>query len=514
MRAGRRAGALAVLAAGAATLWAACGVGFANYDTLYALAWGGQIARGENPAYGVPIAPTPHPLAEALGVVLSPLSAHAIEELAVGVGFISLAGCGWLLYRLGATWFNAAAGALAAVIFLTRTPVLSYGVRAYIDLPYLALVLAALLAIARRPRAGGAPLGLLALAGLLRPEAWAFSALYWLYLSWPWLEPRLGARARALGASSRALAARLGAGAERAEGELGRCGPATAGVPDGRRVLVYAALVALAPAIWLGSDLAVTGNALWSLTNTRHTASRLDRVTGIANVPEYIPRRLGEILRIPALVGALAGIVMGLRWARTRTLPAVAVTVLALVVFAAFATVGLPINSRYAFGAAAMLAILCGAGVFGFLSLPAGRERRVWGLVGATVLVALLAFAPSSFSGASRELRKLKLEHRFEGELVALVHRGAITLRCGPVGVPNHAPIPLLALYMKTSPSHIVSPETGHIESGVYVKAARREVEVDYVLDPHDPHERALVPPGFAAVGGNHSWRLYERCGS
>ena len=65
------------LAAGAALLRVITGVGFANYDTLYALAWGGQLSRGALPAYEVPIAPTPHPLVELLGVVLSPLSARA-----------------------------------------------------------------------------------------------------------------------------------------------------------------------------------------------------------------------------------------------------------------------------------------------------------------------------------------------------------------------------------------------------------------------------------------------------
>ena len=34
------------LAAGALALRAITGVGFANYDTLYALAWGGQLSRG------------------------------------------------------------------------------------------------------------------------------------------------------------------------------------------------------------------------------------------------------------------------------------------------------------------------------------------------------------------------------------------------------------------------------------------------------------------------------------
>ena len=43
-------------------------------------------------------------------------------------------------------------------------------------------VLGALLVESRRRRAGTPVLALLALAGLLRPEAWAFSAVYLLYL--------------------------------------------------------------------------------------------------------------------------------------------------------------------------------------------------------------------------------------------------------------------------------------------------------------------------------------------
>ena len=35
---------------------------------------------------------------------------------------------------------------------------------------------------------------------------------------------------------------------------------------------------------------------------------------------------------------------------------------------------------------------------------------------------------------------------RITDDLVALVDRHAITRRCGPVGVPNHRPVPLLAL--------------------------------------------------------------------
>ena len=128
------------------------------------------------------MAPTPHPLVEALGVVSAPLGPHASEQIAVALGFLALAACGWAVYRLGCLWFNRPAGVVAAVVLLTRVPVLSYGVRAYVDVPYLLLVLCALIVETNRRRAGAPVLALLALAGLLRPEAWAWSGLYWLYL--------------------------------------------------------------------------------------------------------------------------------------------------------------------------------------------------------------------------------------------------------------------------------------------------------------------------------------------
>src|SRR5689334_3230106 len=104
---------LAVVA-GALLLRLISGVGFANYDTLYALAWGGQLSRGQLPSYGVAIAPTPHPLLEVIGLVLAPLGPRAAERVIVALGFLALSGCGWLVYRLAATQFGRAAGAVAA----------------------------------------------------------------------------------------------------------------------------------------------------------------------------------------------------------------------------------------------------------------------------------------------------------------------------------------------------------------------------------------------------------------
>jgi hypothetical protein len=484
------------IAAGAVVLRVIAGVGFANYDTLYALAWGGQLSRGSTPAYDVPIAPTPHPLVELLGVVLAPLGPHAVEQVTVALAFLALSACGWVIYRLGAEWFGWAAGALAALIFLTRAEVLSYGVRAYVDLPYLLLVLSALLVESRRRRAGAPVLVLLALAGLLRPEAWAFSGLYWLYL---------------LDLLPGFLRTRLRAGADSADG-ASRGG--IAWQPRARgEVVRLTLLAAAAPIVWVLSDLAITGDPLWSLTHTQHTASLFDRETGIANVPEYIPRRIGEILRPAVLLAAALGGVLSLLWLRRRALLGAIAGVVAVVVFAAFASVGLPINTRYAFLAASILCIFAGAGAFGWMRLPRGDRRRRWWMAGgAVVIVALIAYAPSDYHSDHRELGKLAGTHAIEDELVALVDDHAINLRCGPVGVPNHAPVPLLSLYLKTSPRNIVSPEAGHIASGVYVDPASKEVETDYVLDSHDPVERVSVPPGFSESAADRSWLIFQRC--
>jgi hypothetical protein len=492
----RSMGAALSIAAGALVLRAIAGVGFANYDTLYALAWGGQLSRGSTPAYDVPIAPTPHPLVEALGLVLAPLGPHAVENVTVALGFLALSACGWVIYTLGAEWFGWAAGALAALIFLTRAEVLSYGVRAYVDLPYLLLVLSALLVESRHRRAGAPVLVLLALAGLLRPEAWVFSGLYWLYLM-DLMPGFLRARLR---------------GPEGPAGRSSRGG--IAWQPRSRGEIVRLTLLAAAaPLLWVLSDLAITGDPLWSLTHTRDTASLFNRASGIADVPEYIPRRVGEILRPPVLLGAAIGGVLSLLWLRRRALLGALAGVVAVVVFAAFATVGLPINTRYAFLAAAILCIFCGAGAFGWMQLERGDRRRRWWMAGgALVVVALIAYAPSDYHAARRELDKLASTHTIEDELVALVNNHSINLRCGPVGVSNHAPVPLLSLYLKTSPRSIVSPEAGHIASGVYVDPASKEVEEDYVLDSRDPVERVSVPPGFSESATDRSWLVFQRC--
>src|SRR6476659_9141213 len=98
----RRAGTALGLGLLALALWLLVGRGLVNYDTLYSLVWGRDLAHGRVPDYDVALAPTPHPLATLGGAVLSPLSSHARDavhgEAAV---VVTLAGAFLALALLG-----------------------------------------------------------------------------------------------------------------------------------------------------------------------------------------------------------------------------------------------------------------------------------------------------------------------------------------------------------------------------------------------------------------------------
>ena len=173
---------VAASAALAAVLRAVLGPGQVNYDSLYALVWGREIAHGHVPDYtaGV-LPPTPHPLSTLTGALLAPLGTHADGGLLV-LAFLGPGVLGWLAFATGRRLAGAGAGVAAVALVLTRDTTLFYGALAYFDVAFAALVLAALLVEARRPRAGAPVLALLGVAGLWRPEAWVLSGAYTLYL--------------------------------------------------------------------------------------------------------------------------------------------------------------------------------------------------------------------------------------------------------------------------------------------------------------------------------------------
>ena len=479
---------------GAVALRLLAGPGLVNYDTLYTLVWGRQLAHGELPDLEVAIAPTPHPLANLVAIVLSPLSSIEVDgrhgELAamaaIAIAYVALALLGWVVFALGRAWFNTAAGVLAAAIVLTRVPVLDFGARAYVDIPFLVLVLAALLVETRRPRAGVPVLGLLALAGLLRPEAWLFSAAYLLWLLWPGLRA-----ARAPGGTDAAPAV----------------APQRAAAWRDAAPLV--ALAASGPLLWALHDLLLTGDALHSLTGTRDNAALLGRVTGIENVPQTLPRRIGEILREPVLLAAAGGGVLALAWRRDRRVRlGAAAGLLALAAFCVLAAAGLPIITRYLLLIGTLLAIFAGAGAFGWLDLLPGRERTWWARFALLALIGLLVFIPDQARRIDRLGNALATQERIQGGLGDLIGADEVP---EPIAVPNRRPIPLLALWLKLDPGAIADAQSGLPPRGSYFVPATAQVARDYILDRRD-RDRRIPPPraDFALRESNATWRWYS----
>ncbi len=464
---------LAWVAAVAAALLAIFPLGFPNYDTIYALVWGRELAHGMSPDYGAALPPTPHPLADLLGLVTTPLGDGAITATMV-IAYVSLGLVGYLVYRLGSRWFDRPIGAVAALIVLTRAPYLSNGLRAYVDLPYIALVLGALLIETKRPRAGWPVLALLALAGLLRPEAWLFAGAYWLYLAF--------------------------------SGERSR-----------RELAWLAVLAAAGPMLWAGFDWATAGSPTYSLTGTQATVETLARKTGPVNLVLYGPRALGEVLQWPGMVGAAGGLILGFAFLRRRAALGLVASVLALGAFALLACAGLAILARYTMLAAAVLAIFVALALLGWRLLePDHPGRRPWQAFAALVALMFVVWLPNQWDLDSTVHRDLSNQGTIERDLTDLVNAGAFNPLCGPVTVPNHRAIPRLAFGLEVRPTQIVSAteRKGPIpRPGYFVDPANPFVIHNFILDPNDPTRFSLsVPPGFRPVARNESWRLYRDC--
>jgi hypothetical protein len=446
---------------GAIVVWLLIGPGFVNYDTLFNLGWGDDLRHGREPELELPLAPTQKPLVIAAGTLLTPLG-HASQSVVVVGALLAMGALAVAVGALAAHFARWQAGLLAAGLVLTREPILSFGVRAYIDIPYVALVLFALL-LALRRAGHGKVLSLLALAGLLRPEAWAFSLVYLL------------------------VAARSDATARRP---------------------TLGALAVSAPVIWCMSDLLLTGSPLFSLTGTRANAAFLERETGLLRAIELAPRRLGEIVREPVLVGALGGAALLLNHDRASGRQLIGAVALALSAFGIFATAGLPVLGRYLMLVASLLIVIAAIGVVRAIQL--GRAGHpAWGAFAAVACVLLAMFAVPQVNRLDRLRSTLATQRSIADDLHDLADSGALS-RCGKIRLPNHRVRPMLAAWLDVPAQTIAA---GGPPTGTALVPATARVERLFILDPRDRVSGASeLPPDAVKIAGNASWAVYTRC--
>jgi hypothetical protein len=480
-------------------------LGFPNYDTIYALVWGRELAHGVSPDYGAALPPTPHPLADLLGIVTTPLGDGAIAVTMV-IAYLSMGLVGYLIYRLGSLWFDRPIGAVAALIFITRAPFPTNGLRAYIDLPYIALCLGALVIETRRPRAGWPVLALLVPASLLRPEAWLFSVAYLAYLA---LDLQ---REQPPGSMGRKPVRRNG---NRPIGRLFGWELGWRGERATRELAGLAALTLAGPILWALFDWITAGSPTYSFTGTRETVDALDRQTGPIDLVLYGPRRLGEVLQWPGMIGAAGGVALGFAFLRRRSEIGIVAAVLALGAFAVLASAGLAIIPRYAMLAGAVLTVFAALALLGWRLLEAGHPwRRAWQAFAAVIVLMFVIWGPNQYDLLHRVDTDLTNQGRIESDLTDLANSGAFEPLCGPITVPNHRATPRLAFNLDIKPTQIVSSsEQRQPRRGYFLDPASPFVIHNFILDPRDPTRFSLtVPQGFRPVTRNESWVLYRRC--
>ena len=455
----------------AAVLYALVPGGFLGYDTAYQLVWGRDLLDGHLPQYELRLAPTPHPLQVLAGIPAALLGQAADEAMRV-LGLVAFGLLAAGLGRLGTLLFSRWVGLLAAAIVVTRPHLFEMAHLGDAALPAATLIVwAGVLALADggSGRRVGA-MALLAAAGLLRPEAWLLAGAY---LVW-------AVRGRELRAAATLIV-----------------------------------LAAAGPLLWVLSDLAVTGDPLWSLHHTRDGTVLLDRPTGVLAGLEQLPRHLNFLLAPAALVVGLLGVAAGLSAARRRMLGPAGAIVLAGGGFLVLAVAGLSLQPRYLAPLAAGIALCAAVGALGWTALEtADPRRRRWRAAGLAALAVLAAGLPWDL--AEYAAVRVRLADRDGGRLEALARadaRPALT-RCAPVAVPTIRPIPYLALWSGARPADFTEVG-GRAGFGATLVTPTATSESYLGGGGEGQPERVVVPAppgGYRLVAGNRSWRVFSRC--
>ena len=435
--------------------------------------WAREILDGVVPGFDAYRAPTEHPLLFPVALLLAPLGDAGLRIFVLldVLSFVALVAAVWRLGRAAAGVLGAL---LAAAVIASRLNLPLLASIGFLDVPYCALVAWACVLEVERPRRGGAVFGLLALAGLLRPEAWLLAGLYAVWMGWSASWP---ARVR------------------------------------------FAALAATAPALWSLVDLVVTGDPLFSLLHTDGLALELQRERPLSTLPWLSVRLLAEILKWPVLALGVAGLGLA-AWRRRGDLAVVAVLVpVTLATYLVIASGGLPTVYRYLLVAAIALAVFAAYALAGWQAVE-GRVRTWWAAASVVLLLAGAAFTALNTSPA-KVVDELETRERIRADLRDLLAQDEFkrVAACGPITVPNHKLVPEVRWLLDLPEGRVRarSDRTLGVQRTGAAIVIERRIERRRALDigevPRDGG-RAIQqpPPGFDLVGGNRSFAVYGAC--
>ena len=454
---------------------------YPNYDTYYTLVWGQELADGHLPDYSVYRGPTPHPLATFVGLLLAPFGTDT-DRIVVLLGLLAFVLFLVVMYRFTEKLLGRLVALLAVAFLLTRTDMMLLALRGMFDLPFYLLIFSAALLEIARPRRGWPVLALLALAGLLRPEAWLLAGVYWLWLA-----------------------------------------PATP-----RRELVWLAVLVVAPpVIWLLADWIVTGEPLYSFTSTRDLSGQFGRNRGLGDAILHVPRFAGANDSILTTgVGGL-GLLVAVYILRRRAAVPLALGGLGVLTFLIIAAAGLSVIPRYMTIPSLLLTLCVPVAFVGwmFIKEPVPRMAAI-GI--AVVALAILGWrAPwiaRDYDALRHQVTFVEAQHK---SLFALLDEPGATAplqSCLPLTTPTHSPMPIIRYKTGLGPDDVQAsiaqsrpPTAGtqligrfyNFEPGsgrsTTVAAPRVSVRKDWSQTP---------APGFEKLASTARWTLYGRCGT
>jgi hypothetical protein len=506
---------------------------YPTYDSFYALLWGRDVIHLHLPDFQVYRGPTEHPLAIAFGAFCSIFGQTGARLMVLGsIGSFVAVVAG--SYRLGRLCFGPIVGLFAGLLVLSRFFVENLAAQGYLDITYLALIVWALALEVERPRRGTSVFLLLAAAGLLRPDAWVLSGVYWLWCSWPGSTKggSRGSSANEGPARARAPARGTLAGETSPPPQPPAVEPPAVEPPriDNRKRFRYLCLALIGPVVWVCVDGIVTGDPLYSLHSTAGLAQELERTQGFTNVVASLWSYGVRIDKLPVLLGALLGVPLAVWLAPRRALtPLVALAVL-VGVYLAEGAVGASLVDRYLMGAATVLLLFCAVAIGGWAMLePGSGLRRGW-MVGAAALILYGGVSVATTLSLSNLRTTLAYHEDFhEGLASALASpRVKVALgRCPLLSLPDNKLIPDARWILDSVGQHDIvarSQARADVERGDHALQDRLnrgsvavyplgsavffEAIVDVGDDPHDQ----IPQVGFRRIYTSRYYAVYANC--
>ncbi len=457
---------------------------YPTYDSFYALLWGRDLLHLHLPDFRVYRGPTEHPLAIAFGMFCSIFGQGGARLMVFGsiASFVALV-VG--LYRLGRLCFGPIVGWVAALLVLSRFFLENLATQGYLDISYTALIVWAVVLEVERPRRGTAVLLVLAAAGLLRPDAWLLSGVYWLWCSW------------------------------RAEN---------------RTRLRYLALAAIAPAIWVGVDTVVTGEPLYSLTSTAGLAQQLGRTQGLSSIIANVWTFSVRIDKLPVLLGAIAGLGLAIWLTPRRVLTPLAALLVLIGVFVLEGVGGASVIDRYLLGAGTLMLLFCAVAVGGWSMLqPRSLARRAW-MLGAAVLVAYGFTSAATTLSLSSLKTTLAYHEDFHKGLAVALSDPAVKRelrRCSLLTLPNNKLIPDARWILDTVGQHdIVARSQARADAAKGAVALQKRIGrgsiavyplgsavfFEAIVDVGDDPRDQIPQDGYERIFTSRYYAIYANC--